>query len=321
MSKMTEVNKKQYIADVKEQIRRLMYGSEVTNQVRHSRLMDEFDKFTAKEGESLEYVYERLTTLVNIMDRHDVHPIKDCPKPKVHDAKYFREQMLLAMKVEVGSNLNDEENYFMLDNAYGDETLEVLTAAVISLQIDLINGMISKGVHEHTNHGKLKTVIHTSDDDQIDSNIIFDDPYVENNGVTAEHDSNAHDPYCDIIILAYNVQREAKNKKRLNNELLKQKELIQKDLKTCHKWVKTFESNSVQCDDSNLYTISISELVASSPVCLMSKAISTKSWLWHRRLCHLNFDTNNHLTKKVLVDGLPKFKYDKDHLCSLEDIQ
>ncbi|GKE35607.1 hypothetical protein Tco_1454929 [Tanacetum coccineum] len=76
MSKMTEVNKKQYIADVKEQIRRLMYGSEVTNQVRHSRLMDEFDKFAAKEGESLESVYERLTTLVNIMDRHDVHPIK-----------------------------------------------------------------------------------------------------------------------------------------------------------------------------------------------------------------------------------------------------
>ncbi|GJU98952.1 hypothetical protein Tco_1328223 [Tanacetum coccineum] len=37
--------------------------------------------------------------------------------------------------------------------------------------------LISKGVHEHTNHEKLKTVINTSDDDQIDSNIIFDDPY------------------------------------------------------------------------------------------------------------------------------------------------
>ncbi|GJR73118.1 gag-pol polyprotein [Tanacetum coccineum] len=40
--------------------------------------------------------------------------------------------------------------------------------------------------------------------------------------------------------------------------------------------------------DSNLYTISISELAASFPVCLMSKATSTKSWLWHRRLSHLN---------------------------------
>ncbi|GKE36827.1 retrovirus-related pol polyprotein from transposon TNT 1-94 [Tanacetum coccineum] len=68
--------------------------------------------------------------------------------------------------------------------------------------------------------------------------------------------------------------------------------------------------------ESNLYTISISELAASSPVCLMSKATSIKSWLWHRWLSHLNFGTINQLTSKDLVDGLPKFKYDKDHLCS-----
>ncbi|GJR52881.1 gag-pol polyprotein [Tanacetum coccineum] len=53
----------------------LMFGSDVTSHVRHSRLMDEFDKFTAKEGESLESVYERLTTLVNIMDCNNVRPI------------------------------------------------------------------------------------------------------------------------------------------------------------------------------------------------------------------------------------------------------
>ncbi|GKB37714.1 integrase, catalytic region, zinc finger, CCHC-type containing protein [Tanacetum coccineum] len=66
----------------------------------------------------------------------------------------------------------------------------------------------------------------------------------------------------------------------------------------------------------NLYTISISDMAASSPVCPMSKATSTKSWLWHRRLSHLNFCTINDLTKLDLVDGLPKFKYEKDHLCS-----
>ncbi|GJU52028.1 integrase, catalytic region, zinc finger, CCHC-type containing protein [Tanacetum coccineum] len=68
--------------------------------------------------------------------------------------------------------------------------------------------------------------------------------------------------------------------------------------------------------DSNLYTISIYDMAASSPVCLMSKATSTKSWLWHRRLSHLNFDTITQLTKDDLVVGLLKFKYDKDHLCS-----
>ncbi|GKA95063.1 retrovirus-related pol polyprotein from transposon TNT 1-94 [Tanacetum coccineum] len=55
--------------------------------------------------------------------------------------------------------------------------------------------------------------------------------------------------------------------------------------------------------DSNLYTISISEMAASSPVCLMYRATSTKSWLWHRRLSHLNFGTINQLTSKDLVDG------------------
>ncbi|GJW03382.1 retrovirus-related pol polyprotein from transposon TNT 1-94 [Tanacetum coccineum] len=59
-----------------------------------------------------------------------------------------------------------------------------------------------------------------------------------------------------------------------------------------------------------------SDMAASSPVCLMSKATSTKSWLWHRRLSHLNFGTINDLTRLDLVDGLPKFKYGKDHLCS-----
>ncbi|GJW94578.1 retrovirus-related pol polyprotein from transposon TNT 1-94 [Tanacetum coccineum] len=57
-------------------------------------------------------------------------------------------------------------------------------------------------------------------------------------------------------------------------------------------------------------------MAASSPVCLMSKATLTKSWLWNRKLSHLNFSTINDLTKHDLVDGLPKFKYGKDHLCS-----
>ncbi|GKC17115.1 integrase, catalytic region, zinc finger, CCHC-type containing protein [Tanacetum coccineum] len=68
--------------------------------------------------------------------------------------------------------------------------------------------------------------------------------------------------------------------------------------------------------ESNLYTISISDMAASSPVCLMSKATLTKSWLWHHRLSHLNFGTINDLTKHDLVDGLSKFKYGKDHICS-----
>ncbi|GKE69831.1 retrovirus-related pol polyprotein from transposon TNT 1-94, partial [Tanacetum coccineum] len=54
----------------------------------------------------------------------------------------------------------------------------------------------------------------------------------------------------------------------------------------------------------------------SSPVCLLSKASKTKSCLWHRHLNHLNFDTINDLARKDLVRGLPRLKFEKDHLCS-----
>ncbi|GJV49218.1 hypothetical protein Tco_1439430 [Tanacetum coccineum] len=237
-----------------------MYGSDVTNHVRHSRLMNEFDKFVAKEGESLEYVYERLTTLVNIMDRNNVHLIRvsintkflNCLKPEwskyvvmvyhnqtgdtdgrvdiqIKNTRYGgngnrnagrqnKNQVFNAgnglTQNDERRNLKDKENDFMLDNFYGDETLKELTTIVITMAriqpaddnvmtepnydakaISAVNAshkMIPKGVYEHKNHGKRKTIVNTYDDDQIDSNIIFVDPYVENNVGSYEHDSNAH---------------------------------------------------------------------------------------------------------------------------------
>nr|GEZ60186.1 integrase, catalytic region, zinc finger, CCHC-type, peptidase aspartic, catalytic [Tanacetum cinerariifolium] len=85
--------------------------------------------------------------------------------------------------------------------------------------------------------------------------------------------------------------------------------------KTCY--VRNLEGDDflIGARESNLYTISISDMAASSPVCLMSKATSTKSWLWHRRLSHLNLGTINDLTKHDLFDGVSKFKYSKDHPC------
>ncbi|GKB45948.1 retrovirus-related pol polyprotein from transposon TNT 1-94 [Tanacetum coccineum] len=66
---------------------------------------------------------------------------------------------------------------------------------------------------------------------------------------------------------------------------------------------------------TNLYTINLYEMTSASPSCLMARATSTKSWLWHQCLSHLNFDTINDLAKNDLVTGLLKFKYLKKHLC------
>ncbi|GKD00478.1 retrovirus-related pol polyprotein from transposon TNT 1-94, partial [Tanacetum coccineum] len=67
---------------------------------------------------------------------------------------------------------------------------------------------------------------------------------------------------------------------------------------------------------TNLYTLSIGDMMKSSLIFLLSKASKTNSWLWHRSLSHLNFGTINQLAKQGLVRGLPKLKFEKYHLCS-----
>nr|GEX12160.1 hypothetical protein [Tanacetum cinerariifolium] len=384
--------------EIWEQIRKLMFGSDVTNHVRHSRLMDEFDNFLAKEGESLESVYERLTTLVNIMDSNNAHPIPvsintkflNCLQPewskyvtiirhnqtgetisydKLYDSlvqfephvqaskakravmnhdplaiiahsnasssqsyenpsysqspqsyyvihpssvvdykedyqgelqgdsqedKIKTAMMLLARAItqkfstpinnrlptslniknqdviqdgrvdiqtknarfsgndnknagrhnmnkafnagtkkdEAKSNLNDEENDFMLDNSFGDETLEELTAAVIMMA--RIQPTDDNAVKEPKDDAKPVSEVNASNKIITNSELI-------------DHDSNAHDPYHDVKILAYNALREAENKKRLNNDLKKQIILLQQELETCRQRINTYESRTIQC--------------------------------------------------------------------------
>ncbi|GKE34870.1 retrovirus-related pol polyprotein from transposon TNT 1-94 [Tanacetum coccineum] len=68
--------------------------------------------------------------------------------------------------------------------------------------------------------------------------------------------------------------------------------------------------------DINLYKISLDDMLKTSSIYLLSKASKTKSWLWHRRLSHLNFITLNKLAKDGLARGIPKLKFKKDHLYS-----
>ncbi|GKD77360.1 retrovirus-related pol polyprotein from transposon TNT 1-94 [Tanacetum coccineum] len=57
--------------------------------------------------------------------------------------------------------------------------------------------------------------------------------------------------------------------------------------------------------DSNLFIISISEMATSSPICLMYKASSIKSWLWHHRLSHLNFAYKQGKNKQEMFKPKP----------------
>nr|GEV01756.1 uncharacterized mitochondrial protein AtMg00810-like [Tanacetum cinerariifolium] len=84
---------------------------------------------------------------------------------------------------------------------------------------------------------------------------------------------------------------------------------------TC--FVRNEECVDLITDDrsSNLYTISLNEVASNSSTCLLAKASSSQSWLWHQRLSYLNFATINNLVKNNIVQGLPKMKFKKYHLC------
>ncbi|GJX29785.1 retrovirus-related pol polyprotein from transposon TNT 1-94 [Tanacetum coccineum] len=85
---------------------------------------------------------------------------------------------------------------------------------------------------------------------------------------------------------------------------------------TCY--IRDLKGNDLLTDSRStyLYSITLQDLTTPNSVCLMAKATSSQAWLWHRRLSHLNFDTINLLSKNNIVNGLPKLKFIKDHLCS-----
>ena len=62
---------------------------------------------------------------------------------------------------------------------------------------------------------------------------------------------------------------------------------------------------------NNVYLLDISS--PTSMGCLLFK--HDESWLWHRRIAHIHMHHLNKLISKDLVIGIPKLKFEKDHLC------
>ncbi|KAL8120203.1 hypothetical protein AgCh_017376 [Apium graveolens] len=65
----------------------------------------------------------------------------------------------------------------------------------------------------------------------------------------------------------------------------------------------------------NVYLADFNSTNAESVTCLLIKASQDESWLWHKKLSHLNFKTMNELVKKELVRGIPQVEFSKDGLC------
>ncbi|KAI3510498.1 hypothetical protein L1887_17545 [Cichorium endivia] len=64
-----------------------------------------------------------------------------------------------------------------------------------------------------------------------------------------------------------------------------------------------------------MFPLDMKPIKGKPAICLLTKAANDDSWLWHRRLSHMNFRDINKLVLGDLVRGLPLLKYDKDRLC------
>ncbi|GJT44212.1 MAK10-like protein [Tanacetum coccineum] len=187
------------------------------------------------------------------------HLANVCPKPRVRDSNYFKEQMLLAKKDEAGIALTKEENDFLLTDVNDEEKLEELNASCIMMvRIQIVNNdfnakstcyfdftnevhdssssfmndVFSKSNHEQKYHEQPETIKPTYDGDQIDSDIIFDDQYVKDNSENVKHCAH-NQKYAEFELLMRNVQLEAEKTKEELKSVKDSSALLTTELAKC----------------------------------------------------------------------------------------
>ncbi|GJT58399.1 hypothetical protein Tco_1001932 [Tanacetum coccineum] len=78
----------------------------------------------------------------------------------------------------------------------------------------------------------------------------------------------------------------------------------------------TLKTDNLNFEDDNMYSFDMKNIVPKECLtCLVAKATSDESMLWHRRLGHINFKNINKLVKDNLVRGLPTKHFENDQTC------
>lgn len=71
--------------------------------------------------------------------------------------------------------------------------------------------------------------------------------------------------------------------------------------------------------NGTMYPLDVSLIIGKPQLCFLSKAVSEVSWLWHRKLAHMNFRYINKLVTGQLVWGLPILQFNYDTLCPVSE--
>ncbi|GJS15967.1 hypothetical protein Tco_0410439 [Tanacetum coccineum] len=195
------------------------------------------------------------------------HYARNFLKPRIRDSKYFMEQMLLAKQDEAEVILTDEQNDFLFADALRmEETKELsanicLMAKIQPANIDsdvgpsydsaflsevqtpstsYVNPLFAKDNQEQKYLTKPKIINKSIGDDQIDSNIIFDEPNEDVNSGNVENDNNVQDSY-DIEQLARNAYKEAEKQQIIAKKVQQQNIMLTKQLELYKEKIRLFE--------------------------------------------------------------------------------
>ncbi|GJV99286.1 retrovirus-related pol polyprotein from transposon TNT 1-94 [Tanacetum coccineum] len=223
------------------------------------------------------------------------HVSRECQKPKrVKDAAYHKEKMLLCKQEEAGVQLNAEQADWKddTDDESDDQELEahyMYMAQIQEVTPDPVDnsGPIFDAEPLHKLVDIILFIVDSRCSKHMTGNIKLLTNFVEKFLGTVKFGNDQIAPilgYGDLVQGTITIKQ--------GNDLL------------------------IGSRGTDLYSITLQDSPTPNIICLMAKATSSQAWLCHRHLSHLNFDTINLLSKNNIVNGLPKLKFVKDHLCS-----
>ncbi|GJX49879.1 retrovirus-related pol polyprotein from transposon TNT 1-94 [Tanacetum coccineum] len=243
---------------------------------------------------------------------------------KTKVSKTQRERVVQSTPKEV---MNDESIQGLFINLQKKPLLRYLTTHLIQKGSEYET---SKYYDNSTNYGLF---VDNDDDQEIfhDAIEFASENFIEYHIVSqTDHDQSEvnrndfeeKDHLVDKLIKKFN-QKIAKCQKQVLQEQLKVKHVVIDTHTECQAQYAKLEEERYQymirysalCDNDKQHRKKIDEQEILFDK-MSPKASSLQSWLWHQRLSHLNFATINNLVKNNLVRGLPKMKFEKDHLCS-----
>nr|GEV37203.1 putative reverse transcriptase domain-containing protein [Tanacetum cinerariifolium] len=252
---------------------------------------------------------------------------KDCKKAKIKDYNYYKTKMLLAKKDSDEQVLLAEDQAWMLFDVFDENNLfifddESVRITPVSKTSFTKKPRDSMNVRSKSNSNKsLPRAVHRwlpkmqPLAEPIAKWIPRVKPARFGNNDFAVIAGNG-----DVVIGSMTIKK-VYYVKGLGHNLFSVGQFCDKGLEVAFRKSTCFVRNEDGVDlltgdrSSNLYTISLNEVASNSSSCLLAKASSSQSWLWHQRLSHLNIAIINNLVKNNLVQGLPKMKFEKDHLC------